>query len=232
MPYRTPMRSCAKPAGPLVLLLVLVVACSSEDDEPPPTDEPMDLVWILDNTQSIGGHTPTVLGAPTVTDGALCFDGVDDALIFSTNPLEGLAAFTVEVRFLADSTGAVEQRFVHLQQTSSPNRALIETRVAPNGSWHLDTYLRSGTAELALIDPAKTHPTDIWQWAALSYANGTQRHFVDAVEELSGAVAFAPLGAGEMSIGTRINQVDWFKGCASELRIHDRALPTGELGRD
>ena len=229
------MSSYPKPVGPgcsVSLAVACLFACSSEDEKPPAADEPLDLVWILDNTESIGGHTPTVLGAPTVTDGALCFDGIDDALIFSTNPLEGLAAFTVEVRFLPDSTGAIEQRFVHMQQTSSPNRALIETRVSPDGTWHLDTYLRSGTAELALIDPTKTHPTDTWQWAALSYENGTQRHFVDAVEELSGAVAFAPLGAGEMSIGTRINQVDWFKGCASELRIHDRALASVELARD
>jgi len=210
----------------------LVAACS-DDAAPPDGDEASkDLVWILDNTESIGGVTPMVLGEPTVTDGALCFDGVDDALVFPVNPLEGLAAFTVEVRFRPDATGAAEQRFVHMQETGAPNRALIETRVSTDGTFHLDTYLRSGTSELTLIDPAKTHPTDAWHWAALSYDGGTQRHFVDAAEELSGAVTFAPLGAGQMSVGTRINLVDWYKGCASELRFHDRALPADALGRD
>jgi hypothetical protein len=212
--------------------LPALAACSSEDAKPAGGDDPMELVWILDNTESIGGHEPTVLGEPAVTDGALCFDGLDDALVFATNPLEGLAAFTVQVRFNPDAAGAVEQRFVHFQQTAAPNRALIETRVGTDGSWHLDTYLRSGTAELTLIDPAKTHPTGVWHWAALSYENGTQRHFVDGTEELSGALDFAPIGAGELSLGTRINRVDWFAGCASELRIHDRALPATELGRD
>jgi hypothetical protein len=187
------------------------------------------LVWTLDNTQSIGGQTPTVLGNPEPADGALCFDGVDDALILPSHPLAGLAAFTVEVRFFPASIGPPEQRFIHMQEAATVNRAMIETRIGSDGTWHLDTYLRSGTAELTLIDPLNTHPADSWHWAALSYENGTQKHFVDAHEELSGAVEFAPLAAGEMSIGTRLNQVDWFQGCASELRFHARALATDEL---
>lgn len=215
-----------------LLAAVLLSACSDGEEEKTPGDVSQSVVWILDNTESIGGHTPTVLGEPAVSDGALCFDGVDDALIFATNPLEGLSAFTVEVRFSADATGPVEQRFIHMQESASESRALIETRVNPDASWHLDTYLRSGTSGLTLIDPEKTHPTGVWQWAALSYDGTTQRHYVDAGEEMSGTIAFAPLGPGETSIGVRLTRVDWFKGCASELRVHDRALPAAELGRE
>lgn len=217
------------------LVAALLAACSDTADEGAPSDSPDDtdpLVWILDNTTSIGGQTPMVLGEPVVRDGALCFDGVDDALIFPEHPVAGFGTFTLEVRFLPDATGAAEQRFVHLQELNTPNRMLIETRVNPDATFYLDTYLRSGTAELTLVDPATTHATDVWHWAALSYDGTTQRHFVDATEELSGEVIFAPLGAGQMSIGTRLNQVDWYKGCASELRIHARAVPAEELGHD
>ena len=58
------------------------------------------------------------------------------------------------------------------------------------------------------------------------------RHFVDATEELSGEVIFAPLAAGQMSLGTRLTLEDWYKGCASELRIHARAVPAEGLGHD
>jgi hypothetical protein len=211
---------------------LVLSACSAEDENQPPGEEAGSIVWILDNTESIGGHTPMVLGEPAVSDEALCFDGVDDALVFANNPLEGRSAFTVEVRFKADPTGAVEQRFIHMQETQTENRALIETRINPDATWHLDTYLRSGTSGLTLIDPEKTHPTDVWQWAALSYDGTTQRHYVDAVEEMSGDTTFAPLAAGETSIGVRLTREDWFKGCASELRVHDRALPAAELARE
>ena len=228
------------------LLAGFLVACADAVDEGASADSPEDtdpLVWILDNTTSIGGQTPMVLGEPEVRDGALCFDGVNDALIFPEHPIAGLASFTVEVRFLPDATGAVEQRFVHMQETNTPNRMLIETRInpvallggapaPPVATFHLDTYLRSGNAELTLVDPAKTHPTDVWHWAALSYDGTTQRHFVDATEELSGDVIFAPLGAGQMSLGVRLTVVDWYKGCASELRIHRRSVPARELARD
>jgi hypothetical protein len=49
---------------------------------------------------------------------------------------------------------------------------------------------------------------------------------------MSGTITFAPLGAGETSIGVRLTREDWFKGCASELRVHDRALPASELERE
>src|SRR5262245_10748469 len=90
------------------LFAASLVACSDTDDggtSPDPEDS-YPLVWILDNTASIGGQTPMVLGEPAVREGALCFDGVDDALIFPEHPLEGMGTFTVEVRFLPDATGA------------------------------------------------------------------------------------------------------------------------------
>jgi hypothetical protein len=212
----------------LLLMTCAAAACSNSDDGVPPA--PSETRWVIDNIDSIGGQTPQLLGAPRLDAGAVCFDGVDDALLFPAHPLAGLSAFTLQVRFRPDAGGPAEQRFIHAQAAGSEHRVLIETRVNAN-EWYLDTYLRSGTTESTLVDPARTHPADLWYWAALSYANGTMRHFVDGTEEASAAIAFEPLAAGELGVGVRLNQMYWFKGCISELRIAAQALPPDQLRR-
>lgn len=193
---------------------------------------PEAVIWRIDSTSTINGLTPTVLGAPTVADvgpgNAVCFDGVDDGLVFGANPLAGKKAFTVEVSFRPDADGPAEQRFVHIQEAGSPNRAMIETRVA-SSAFYLDTFLASGSSKVTLVEPKLLHPTGRLYWAALSYEAGRMRHFIDGVEELSGALEFAPLGPGEMSLGVRLNRQYWFKGCIRELRFWSRALPANEL---
>jgi hypothetical protein len=57
------------------------------------------------------------------------------------------------------------------------------------------------------------------------------RHYVNGVLEASGRVAFGPLAPGRTSIGARMNQVSWFKGCVRELRIAAMALPSERLQR-
>lgn len=197
-----------------------------------PSEAGNTVIWIVDNKSSVNGRTPTVLGEPVVTrlepGPALCFDGVDDGLIFQENPLQGRAAFTVEVLFRPDAAGPAEQRFVHLQETGSENRAMIETRVAAN-SFYLDTFLTSNGAKVTLAEPTLSHPTSSFHWAALSYANGRMRQFMNGVEELTGELGFAPLGPGQMSLGVRLNRKHWFKGCIRELRFTSSALPAERL---
>src|SRR5688500_17261529 len=104
------------------------------------------VVWRVDNLKEIAGHAPTVLGSPRaiVEAGvrALRFNGASDGLIMGRNPIEGCAAFTIEVRFKPDSDGPPAQRFVHVEDANQ-NRALIETRVTADKQWYLDTFLYS-----------------------------------------------------------------------------------------
>jgi Concanavalin A-like lectin/glucanases superfamily len=192
------------------------------------------IVWTIDNTSRIHGFVPIVLGAPTVTDTeqgrATCFDGMKDALIFPANPLQGLSRFTVEVLFRPDAGGAAEQRFVHIQEAVSENRALIETRVSEQ-SFYLDTFLRFGTVQQALVRPNLTHALGEWHWAALRYADKQMSHFVGGVEEVAAELDFPALGPGQMSLGVRLNRRYWFKGCIRELRFSGVALPTAALAR-
>src|SRR6185436_8986228 len=101
--------------------------------------------WIIDNTTSIHGNAPTVMGSPQVMTSpqgeALCFDG-DDAVVLNANPVQGLAAFTVEVFMRIDGvTNAAfnQPRYLHVETTDA-SRLTMEARVTET-SWYLDTFL-------------------------------------------------------------------------------------------
>jgi beta-xylosidase/acetyl esterase/lipase len=192
------------------------------------------IVWTLDRLDRIGGHASTITGSPLVvaTDlgPAVEFDGVDDGLFLDANPLAGLSRFTIEVQFQPAPDGPEEQRFLHFQERDTENRALVELRLK-NGTWALDTYLRSGEAQLPLLDQNKRHPAARWHVAALVYDGETMSSFVDGVAEPSGRVRFAPLTAGRTSIGVRQNKVSWFKGRIRQIRISPRALEPAALLR-
>ena len=108
---------------------------------------------------------------------------------------------------------------------------MLETRTTPEGRWYLDTFLHGGAEKLALARSDALHDAGTWSWAALSYADRQMRHYVNGVLEASGPVAFSPLSRGQTSIGVRLNQVSWFKGCVRELRISPAALPSERLQR-
>jgi hypothetical protein len=192
-------------------------------------------VWKLDNLNATGGHSPDVLGAPKAqTEGsrkALCFDGKSDGILLDVNPLAGWAQFTLEVLFKPDGDGPAEQRFLHIQDAQE-RRVLVETRVTPQRTWALDTFLRASDADkLTLLDPAKSQPTDAWFWAALVYDGRTMAHFVNGQKQLEGPVAFPAMGEGRISLGVRQNKVHWFKGCIAQVRFSPAALAPASLQR-
>ena len=205
-----------------------------------PSAAPSAFTWTADAGVASGTRGAVRLGEPKLEasphGNALCFDGVGDGLIFERNPIAGMSQFTIQVLFRPDAIGSLEapseQRFVHFEEgsatTPESRRVLIETRVVGD-QWFLDTYLRAAGAGKALIDPEKKHPVGRWYWVALSYGDGTMRHYVDRQLELEGAVPFEPLGSGRASLGVRLNRVSWFKGCVRELRVTPAVLPAAEL---
>jgi hypothetical protein len=162
---------------------------------------------------------------------ALEFDGVADGLLLQVNPIEGLAQFTIEVLFEPAADGPEEQRFLHVSETGSERRLLMETRALPDRTWCLDTYLRMDAPGLTLIDRSRAHPAGSWHLAALSYDGRTMVSYVDGVREVSGDVSFEPLKAGRISIGVRQNRVSWFKGRIRLIRFSPGALPPERLLR-
>lgn len=186
------------------------------------------MTWRLDNLISVDGHRLEVVGAPRVVSTArgpaVEFDGAHDGLFVAANPLRGLRQFTIEIIFQPAAGGAEEQRFLHIEEAGSANRALIELRLEDD-RWSLDTFLRSGETGVTLLDRAKTHAADQWHVATLTYDGATMTHYVDGVRELTGQIAFAPLGEGRTSIGVRQNRVSWFKGRIHSVRIANAVEP-------
>jgi acetyl esterase/lipase len=188
------------------------------------------VTWRLDNLERIGGHAVTVIGEPRVVQTdigrAIEFKGTTDGLLVEANPIEGLSQFTIDVVFQPFADGPEEQRFLHIQEAQTENRALVELRMVPERRWALDTYLHSGKAGLTLLDRAITHPTDRWHVATLTYDGKTMTHYVDGVRELSGETTFVPLRGGRTSLGVRQNRVSWFKGRIHSIRVASHARPS------
>jgi hypothetical protein len=162
---------------------------------------------------------------------AIQFDGIQDGFQISENPIEGWSAFTLEVNIRPDADGPPEQRFFHIQEEGPGARALLETRVTPDGHWVLDGFLWSKGTGLTLIDRKLQHDTGSWHWAALRYDGKHMAIFVDGKKELEGEIEFAPMKNGRMSLGVRLNKVYWYKGAIREVRLTPSALPDDQLAR-
>jgi hypothetical protein len=187
--------------------------------------------WALNDLGKIGGQAPTVWGAPRLVDGAaLHFNGTSDGLLLPVNPLAGLDKFTVAILFRPDADGPFAQRFLHAEDAHG-ERMTIELRAVAGQGWYMDTFLLPGAGKkgLALIDPKKLHPLDQWAWGELVYDGRTMTAYVNGVQELTGTVAFPPMGAGQTSVGVRQNKVYWFKGQIKEVRFYPAALAPADL---
>jgi len=190
------------------------------------------MIWSLDRPDRIGGHATKIYGQPTATPAeGLMFNGKSDGVLLDTNPIEGLAEFTIEILFRPDADGPAEQRFFHIEDQKK-SRLLLETRILPGGRWALDAFLYTTENSRVLLDRTKTHPCDQWTWVALRYKDGRMSHAINGVTELEGDVAFPPMIAGATSIGVRQNLVHWFKGSILEIRFHRAALTLEALQRD
>ncbi|MGD0038063.1 MAG: LamG-like jellyroll fold domain-containing protein [Bacteroidota bacterium] len=197
--------------------------------------------WFLDRTDSIGGYTTTaLLKLPKIIEtvygkAALfsCYDST--ALLVNCNPIGTDTAFTVEVYFRPDSTILAgtnnEQRFIHIRNLLNDNRRiLLEIRQLQSQRWLLDTYIKSESSNLTLVDSSKSHSSGEWHHVALTYSNGTMRQFVDGVELLSGPVTYLPIDAnGKTAIGARQDPRSWFNGAIRMVKVSKRALAPAEF---
>ncbi|MFL1012550.1 LamG-like jellyroll fold domain-containing protein [Flavisericum labens] len=190
------------------------------------------VTWHVDNLTEIGGSSVQVIGNPQIIETelgkAIEFNGISDGLIVDNNPMAGATAFTVEIIFKPYSGGGTEQRFLHCQQDDN-NRILIELRNNNDENWSLDTFIKSGASNQALLDYSYVHSLDNWMHAALVYKNGTMEHYVNGSKELEGHVNYQEVSSGHTSLGVRLNQVSWFKGAIHSVKVTHDALPPEEF---
>ena len=202
--------------------------------------------WRVNNTTNIGGHAVTVLGHPRVIHtphgDAVQFNGVNDGIQVSHNPLAGLTRFTAELVFRQDpltQPTAREPRIVHMQTPGSAaeeHRFTLETRVNTNQAphtFHIDTFLlfgREPDQHLALFNETFPHPVDGWTHMAATYDGTNFCNYLNGKLEQCGQVkgkAFADTGA--TWIGQRANNTGYFEGTVLALRFTPRVLGTNEF---
>lgn len=183
------------------------------------------IIWKIKDPNLVGGMMPLVLGNPVIKaegkDSSIYFNGIDDGLIVPAIPIEGWSTFTIEVLFKPESDGPIAPRFIHFEDTAL-NRGTLELRLTKNGQWYLDAFLKNGKTNkgFTLIDSTKLHPTGSWYWAALVYNDKKMSSYINGKKELEGEIDFPSMTKGKISLGVRLNKVNWFKGQIREIRFH------------
>lgn len=194
------------------------------------------LNWELKNIHCIGGFKTEILGNPSIQtegkDTSIYFNGINDGLIVPEIPIKGWPKFTIEVLFKPDGDGPTAPRFIHFEDTAF-RRGTFEIRLINKKRWYLDTFLKNGKTDrgLTLIDSTKLHPVDQWFWVALKYDGKKMTSFVNGKKELESEFNFSAMTEGKISLGVRLNKVDWFKGQIKEIRFHPEALQLQSLQR-
>ena len=187
------------------------------------------IIWKIKDPNLVGGMKPLVLGNPVIKvegkDSSIYFNGIDDGLIVPVIPIEGWSTFTIEVLFKPESDGPIAPRFIHFEDTAL-NRGTFELRLTKNGQWYLDAFLKNGKTNkgLTLIDSTELHPTGSWYWATLVYNDKKMSSYINGKKELEGEIDFPAMTKGNISLGVRLNKVNWFKGQIREIRFHSEVL--------
>jgi hypothetical protein len=207
----------------------------------PAWSAPTQRVWTFDNLQQIGGRPVTLEGQPKLVTSpwgsAVAFDGVDDAIFIDEHPLAGAATFTFEALFRPDG-GAFEQRWFHLESHQQPpvppgkgsTRMLFEIRVVDN-MWYLDAFMIGPGYRHTLIVPEKRFPIGQWYHVAQTYDGEKYSSYVNGELQAQASIPFTPQGAGQASVGVRMNRVSYFNGAIREARFTHQALSPSQFTR-
>lgn len=159
---------------------------------------------------------------------AVEFDGVDDRLVVSQNPIVGAEEFTIEAIIYPNDVHPKnkEPRFFHIESSSNKDRRItMELRLNSKSQWYLDTYIKSDNDRFTLVDKSLVHPTNEWFHTAITYKDKTFTAYVNGIEELSAKVEYQPIPAdAKSSIGARMNEVHWFNGSIYSVTSTPKAL--------
>jgi hypothetical protein len=182
--------------------------------------------WTLSDFILKSAEGVQIIGNPEIvkfkSGNAVSFNGSSDAVFLDSMPFAGYKNFTVEIIFRPSGGGSFEQRFLHCGEVQG-DRVLLELR-STTADWYFDAFIKSGEAQLALIEPRFLHPLDQWYHIAYVIENGKLSTFVNSIMELEGNIEMTPLKSGKTSIGVRQNGISWFKGAIYKIRITPEAL--------
>jgi hypothetical protein len=203
------------------------------------------MVWSIDNLISIGGYAVTIYGNPKIitTDkgNALEFNAnavtapgtnAGDRIQIKGNPLgTGNSEFTIEMIFKPYATATdFAPRIFHICRTDSMSGPRVMTmEIRSTNTWTTDLYNKSVTGTGMM---GTTHyPTDQWMHLAMTYKNRVMTGYVNGVLDITQTgTAYTGLPAtAEVSLGGRMNNVNYFKGAIRKLIFTPIALDPSQF---
>lgn len=191
--------------------------------------------WKFNSLTSISNTDVASEGNPEIIDinkdKAVYFDGEEDRIVVNSNPLIGLDEFTFEVVFRIDKGGIYEQKFIHMQ--ANPDiRILFEIEFVNDSMWYMENYIQSGSGEtenIHLMDMEKVHPAGRWYHAAVVYKNQEFKQYINYKLENKASMEWISPEDGTVSVGARMNQVNYMTGAVREVRVADEALESDQF---
>lgn len=210
------------------------LACGCASSQAPVNEPaPLTVAWPVSGLSTLGGYHARPLGTPKVRDDgqgpAVCFSGADDGLDVSINPLDLQTGFTIEVLFKPEPGGNPTQQFLHVQDAQGGS-ILLELGVGARGEFRLHSFAKVGE-EGRDLDNATIHPPSTWYWASLTYSEEVMRLYLNGQEQASTPITLRPMTSGQMGIGYKLSEENWFRGCIREVRFANAALPPDRLAR-
>ena len=194
------------------------------------------ITWNLKDPRQIDGVSTIIYGNPQVKvegrDSSVYFNGINDGLVVPVIPIEGWQKFSIEVLFKPDADGPTAPRFIHFEDTLL-NRGTFELRLTKKNEWYFDGFLKNGKTKkgIALIDSTKLHAANKWYWAALVYDGNKMYSYINGQKELEAEMNFPAMTKGNISLGVRLNKVNWFKGQIRKVIFHSEAITAKNLQR-
>jgi hypothetical protein len=191
------------------------------------------IVWNIDNLDTIGGYAVTKWGNPTVIatpyGNAVEFHASNKERIQIPNyPLSGAREFTVEIIFKPYTmpTGT-EPRFFYAGKPGGWDKKTMtfETRYNSYG-WYADYFIRYVNTG-GFINPSLTHPVNVWTHLAMVYKNHTLTGYANGVQEACGKGTTRdglPDSDAQISLGGRMNNSGYFDGAILQVIFTPTAL--------
>lgn len=196
--------------------------------------------YVLDNLEEINGYSVQRFGDPQVVETEIGqgieFDGTEDGIYILSNPIGAASHFTIETIILPRDVAPAnaDPRYLHIEDGDNSNRRItMELRLNDMHEWYFDGFLKaSSSSSVGLMDETLTHPIDSWEHMAISYDNGHFKTYVNYKSELESnwGPKFLPMGDNtKMSVGMRMNKVNYFQGIIQRIRVTQAVLDSSEF---
>ncbi len=206
------------------------------------------VIWDIDNLSSIGGFAVTAFGNPKVIStengNALEFNGsattapatnAGDRIQIKGNPLaDANTEFTIEMLFQPYATETdFAPRVFHICRPDSMSGPRVMTmEIRSTNTWTTDFYIKSvtGSGRMGTV----SYPTGKWMHMAMTCKNNVMNGYVNGVLDVTyTGTAYTGLPAtAEVSLGGRMNNVNYFKGAIRRMIFTPLALEPSQFTMD